>query len=199
MTSNIEIVNLTKLYNLDAEFILIKNFLPDSALLMNDIINNADFQQFFSHTNKPIPRLLDHYGHEYNYYKSHHPEKEIPDWLLDLKQDVEHVCNQAFNAILLNFYPNENSTISWHSDNEQCLGVNPTIVSLSLGQTRMFCIRHKKTLTQHSFELNDNDLLIMGDKSQINYVHSVPKHQGKCKPRINITLRHIYDAKCCLQ
>lgn len=72
MTSNIEIFNLTRLYNLDAEFILIKNFLADSALLMNNIINNADFQQFFSHTNKPIPRLLDHYGHEYNYCELTH-------------------------------------------------------------------------------------------------------------------------------
>lgn len=192
MNNDFEIIDLTKKLDLEADFVLVRNFLDNPTALMNNIINNADFSQFFSHTNKPVPRLLDHYGHEYSYYHSHHPEKEIPIWLHDVKNNVEHLCGQEFNGILLNFYPDQKSNISWHSDNEDCLGKNPTIVSLSLGETRTFCIRHKKSLKTYSFDLLDNDLLIMGDQSQINYVHSVPAHPTKCKPRINITLRYIY-------
>lgn len=185
------IIDVSNRYKLTAEFFIIENFLSDPDTLMQDIINNINFEQFFTHTNKPVPRLIQHFGMEYNYYNMHHPEKDIPPFLEYLKNEIEYISNQNFNSVLINLYPNEKSSISWHSDNEHCLGVNPFIASYSLGQTRIFSLRNKKTLKQYNIELKHNDLLLMGNLSQINYEHSLPKHNLKCSPRINLTLRHI--------
>ena len=188
---SISVIDVSNQYNLDAEFFIIENFLLDPEILVRDVIDNVNFEQFFTHTNKPVPRLIQHFGKEYNYYNIHHPEKDIPPFLEYLKNEIEYVTQHDFNSVLINFYPNEKSNISWHSDNEQCLGYNPFIASYTLGQTRNFLLRHKKTLKEYVIELKHNDLLLMGHLSQIHYEHSLPKHLTKCSPRINITLRHI--------
>ncbi|MCB1712048.1 MAG: alpha-ketoglutarate-dependent dioxygenase AlkB [Candidatus Riesia sp.] len=184
-------INLTEKFNLDADFFLIEDFLEQPDMLLSDIINHVNFEQFFTHTNKPVPRLIQHFGAEYKYYNTHHPEKEIPSFLEYLKDDIEFTTNIQFNAILINLYPNQNSTVSWHSDNEQCLGKNPFIASFSLGETRKFCIRHTETFKEYGFEIKHNDLLIMGNNSQNKYLHCIPKHPTKCSPRINLTFRRI--------
>jgi len=82
--------------------------------------------------------------------------------------------------------------MSWHSDNEQELGQNPVIASLSFGGTRRFRLRNtadkKQTL---SIDLRDASLLVMAGPLQHNWQHTLSKTKQSMAPRINLTFRNI--------
>ena len=113
----------------------------------------------------------------------------IPDWLLPLKHLVEDATSQHYNFLLFSKYRNEKDSISFHSDNERFLGFKPRIASITLGATRPFLLKNKKTKETQTFNLDAGDLFLMKDNCQKDYLHSVPKQKTKIKERISITFR----------
>ena len=47
----------------------------------------------------------------------------------------------VFNSVLANLYRDGHDHVSWHSDDEPSLGQQPTIATLSFGDTRTFQLR----------------------------------------------------------
>lgn len=67
-----------------------------------------------------------------------------PQWhpsLLTLREAVQTVSGCSFNSLLCNLYRDGHDSIGWHADDEASLGAEPTIASLSLGDTRVFSLR----------------------------------------------------------
>ena len=65
--------------------------------------------------------------------------------LSEIRDRCAEITNTPFNSALINFYRNGQDGVGWHSDNEACNGPEPTIASVSLGATRRFDMRHRKT------------------------------------------------------
>tara|TARA_B100000683_G_scaffold277164_1_gene334161 strand:+ start:7243 stop:7875 length:633 start_codon:yes stop_codon:yes gene_type:complete len=140
------------------------------------------------------PRLTTCYGfHEdkypsnYGNYKIH----KIPEKLMELKNKVENYLGESFNYILMSYYRDGNDSISYHSDDERFLGKNPTIASISMGQTRRFLLKHKETKERISYDLVSGSLAVMGGNTQTDWMHSIPKTKKIVEPRINITFRNM--------
>ncbi len=142
-----------------------------------------------------FPRLTAWYGEEGKIYKySGLVNEPIPfsNLLLEIKEVVESKVGEQFNAALLNLYRNGNDSMGWHSDDERELGINPTIASVSFGETRNFQFKHKRVAdTLHNFLLTNNSLLVMKGTTQHNWKHQIPKSSKPCGTRINITFRRI--------
>jgi hypothetical protein len=81
--------------------------------------------------------------------------------------------------------------VGWHSDHESGLGDCPTIASLSLGATRRFQFRHRRTKETIPLELSEGLWLVMAGKTQRFWVHQVPKTTAAVERRINLTFRHM--------
>ena len=82
--------------------------------------------------------------------------------------------------------------MGWHADNEKELGENPTIASVSLGETRRFDIKHRQNPDLNfKFELTSGSLLIMRGALQHHWVHQIPAQKKVKNPRINLTFRTI--------
>ena len=112
--------------------------------------------------------------------------------LLSIKNEIETTGEGSFNSVLLNLYRDERDSVSWHSDDELELGYNPTIASVSFGETRRFQMKHKEDKTlKKTFELTHGSLLIMKGATQDRWLHQVPKEAKPCGPRINLTFRKI--------
>ena len=113
--------------------------------------------------------------------------------LLRIKSDVEAACGTRFNSVLLNLYRDENDSVGWHSDAEPELGSCPVIASVSLGETRIFRLRHKakKEMKPLQLELGDGSMLLMAGKTQYCWQHAVMKERAPRGPRINLTFRTI--------
>ncbi len=73
------------------------------------------------------------------------------------------------------------------------MGRNPVIASLSLGQERLFKIRHNNTGETVDIPLADGSLLLMAGALQHHWRHCVPKSAKVTKPRINLTFRRILE------
>ncbi len=144
---------------------------------------------------QPTPRLSAWYGSPQARYTYSGLALEPRPWtgpLLDLKTRLEAAADCLFNSVLLNQYRDGRDSMGWHSDDEPELGANPTIASLSLGQTRRFLLRHKRR--DHSpveIPLEHGALLIMRGPTQTHWQHQVPKTRRPCTLRLNLTFRCI--------
>ncbi|MBV9924533.1 MAG: alpha-ketoglutarate-dependent dioxygenase AlkB [Acidobacteria bacterium] len=144
-----------------------------------------------------LPRLTAWYGDkDKSYTYSRIPMKPEP-WtpiLLLIKERIETAAGVNFNSVLLNLYRNGRDSVSWHSDDEPELGENPTVGSVSFGQTRTLQFRHKlrKELSKIDVQLTHGSLLLMKGQTQRFWQHQIPKTTRHLKSRINLTFRVIY-------
>ncbi|KAK3627894.1 hypothetical protein LTR56_003884 [Elasticomyces elasticus] len=126
------------------------------------------------------------------------PPRPIPQCLDLLRTLTENATNCKFNFALVNYYSTGNDSISYHSDDERFLGVEPAIASFTLGATRDFLLKHRPTEVSHVSEtkpmklpLASGDMVLMKGMTQSRWLHSIPKRKGgdADKGRINITFR----------
>lgn len=131
------------------------------------------------------------YPFEYTYSKI--TKKALP-WtplLLELKEEVERQTGETYNSCLLNLYHEGSEGMAWHSDGEKDLKKNGAIASLSLGASRNFVFKHKKTLEKISLLLNSGSLLVMKGETQTHWLHRLPPTARVHSPRVNLTFRTI--------
>lgn len=162
-------------------------------LLEKDITWQQDTITVFGKTH-PQPRLTALYGNNGKSYQYSnivmHPKSFSP-LLTHIKEEIEAVCNQNFTTVLLNLYRDGNDSNGWHSDNEKELGRDPIIASLSLGEERIFHIKHNTKEEKFKINLENGSLLLMKHGSQIHYKHQLPKTKLSKNSRINLTFRTI--------
>ena len=141
-----------------------------------------------------IPRLQAWYADEGIQYNYSNNLLQTQPWLaslFDIKKDIQQNTGHEFNSVLVTFYRHGNDHVTWHADDEEELGAEPVIASLSLGATRSFQFRHKHDNVFGNILLNDGDLLLMRPRFQADWEHCVPSEPSVSKPRINLTFRKV--------
>lgn len=116
-------------------------------------------------------------------------ENFTPD-LSEIKERIENQCFEQFNSVLFNLYRNGKDSNGWHADNEKELGIEPFIASLSLGETRIFKLKHQDG-DKLDIPLKHGSLLLMGGQLQHKWKHCIPKSSKRLESRINLTFRNI--------
>ena len=117
------------------------------------------------------------------------------DPLIILKNIVESLTKQNYNACLLNLYHNGEEAMGWHSDNEKEIIANSSIASLSIGASRKFSFKHKVTKETISIQLGNGSLLEMKGTIQTHWLHTLPKSKKITESRINLTFRQMHTQK----
>ena len=115
--------------------------------------------------------------------------------LIILKNIVESITNEKYNACLLNLYHNGEEAMGWHCDNEKEIVPNSSIASLSIGASRKFSFKHKATKETISIQLENGSLLEMKEAIQQHWWHALPKSKKITESRINLTFRQMYVPK----
>ncbi|WP_231971835.1 alpha-ketoglutarate-dependent dioxygenase AlkB family protein [Nostoc sp. NIES-3756] len=90
--------------------------------------------------------------------------------------------------VIGNQYRTGQDSIGWHADNEESMGVNPAIASISLGAVRKFQIKPISGRPT-DFWLEHGSLLLMHPGCQSTHLHQVPKTNKVVGTRINLTFR----------
>jgi alkylated DNA repair dioxygenase AlkB len=184
----------------DGSLIYFPMFFDESEAIyyFNELSNIIDFQQneikIFGKT-FPTPRLESFHSKEnkqYGYSGNKLHSKPFNVILEKLLKNVEKATNSKFNCVLINLYRDGSDSNGWHADNEQELGPNPIIASLSFGVTRRFDLKNNVTKETFSINLNSGDLLWMDNRIQNNYKHQIAKTKKVLEPRINLTFRYIF-------
>jgi alkylated DNA repair dioxygenase AlkB len=176
------------------EIIHIKNFLQQQEL--QEVKSYLDFLEFKEHyinlfrKQIKIPRLQLFLGEpNISYTYSNQIMTTLP-WhipIISLRNKIEKTIKEEYNCVLINKYRNGNDYISFHQDTEKEL-INKNIPSFSIGETRKFIL--KNNLNKITYNLENNDLLIMPKSINKTYQHSIPKEKNK-NTRYNLTFRYI--------
>ena len=94
-----------------------------------------------------------------------------------------------YNSALVQKYDSGNQFIPHHSDNEECIEEDSSVLTISLGESRTFEFLDKYSNSCHEqLTLNHGDALFMSKASQNHFTHSLLKDTSK-NVRISITLR----------
>jgi alkylated DNA repair dioxygenase AlkB len=142
----------------------------------------------------PFPRLTSWYGDNDKPYSFSGIKLQPNSWspgLLKIKSDIEPKAEVAFNSVLLNRYRDGKDSISWHTDAEKELGINPVIASVNFGAERKFQLKHKETNERIDILLKHGSLLIMQGELQHFWKHQIPKSKTISQERVNLTFRVI--------
>lgn len=143
-----------------------------------------------------IPRLNAWYSDPGLLYAYSGIKLEPNKWNEDLIFIKERIANRigvSFNSVLINLYRDGNDSMGWHQDDEKELGINPIIASVSLGQERLFQLKHikNKAVSIKNISLSNGSLLLMQGPTQHFWKHQIPKTKRQVNPRINLTFRII--------
>lgn len=188
---------LTKIEN--GEFLFFPNFFSksESDLYLHSLKEKIDWkQESMNMYGKQVnfPRLTAWYGDNdkpYSFSGITLKPKNWTDELIDIKEKIEVISKVNFNSVLLNLYRSGDDSISWHTDAEKELGINPVIASVNFGAARKFQLRHNITKEKLEIELTHGSLLIMQGELQHYWQHQVPKTGRVVGERINLTFRVI--------
>ena len=106
----------------------------------------------------------------------------------------EHNFSQKYipniNSCLINYYEDGTKFIPPHKDTHLSFGLNPTIIGISYGDTRIFTI--KNTKEKYSFNLESGSMFIMAGSSQRYYTHETEKSNTN-KSRFSLTFREFIN------
>jgi len=163
------------------------------AALENNIQWNQEKMNMYGKTIY-LPRLTSWYGDRDKTYSFSGIKLNPLSWnedLLRIKSEIDAICNVNFNSVLLNLYRDGNDSISWHTDAEKELGLNPIIASVNFGAEREFQLKHDNTGEKISIVLQHGSLLIMEGELQHYWKHQIPKRKNINRSRINLTFRVI--------
>ena len=183
----------------DAEVYFAPEFIPVSErdVYFGKLIEEVNWQQesikLFGKL-QPMPRLTAWYGDKGYTYSGlkNKPQPWLPI-LLELRERVQEASGQKYNSVLLNLYRNGQDSMGWHADNEQELGQEPSIASLSFGGERRFALKHRtrKDVAPVRITLSHGSLLLMQGPTQHHWLHHIPKTARAVQPRINLTFRNV--------
>jgi len=124
---------------------------------------------------------------------------EFPDAIVQIKKRIEEHFGCKFNSCLVGKFESPTDKIGFHSDASNSMGPNPIVGSLSLGRPRNFIIQRCKKYqiddlkkNKQTIRLEHGTLCMMGQDSNVKYLHMVPADAGCCPDdcRINLTFRN---------
>ena len=125
----------------------------------------------------------------YKYSNQLSKSKPLTPSLKLLLEIVNNEFKGNFNGILVNEYMDGKDTIGAHSDNENGLGT-AGVIGISIGATRKFRIKNKKTKEKTDILMTDGMILQMGGDFQKEFTHEIPREAKVKESRVSFTFRY---------
>ena len=167
--------------------------------LVTELLWQEDIVTLFGKTHVTTRQIVWMGDSDIDYQYSGHTRQTIPwtDTVFHVKHHIEQKLldlgiDANFNSCLLNYYPSGEDGMGYHADDERELGEQPVIASLSLGATRKFVFKHKKTQDKVELYLESGQLIVMHGDTQSFWKHSITKTKKVTTGRISLTFRQIY-------
>lgn len=194
-----------RIFKLDDECWIEQGFIPSSITYDFDALWLLHPEEYgkvrYMGRTMNTPRWQQTYLRNYTFSGMNHEALPLPNVLEPFLAFANHMIEGfnngqwAFNQVLVNWYINGHHYIGPHSDSEIQLVEDSPVLSISLGQERIFRVKKIGDNNEKAIDIPmpDKSYIVMAGKMQKKYLHEVPKVNGikgsDMKRRINITFR----------
>lgn len=136
------------------------------------------------------PRWQQAYGKNYRYTGAKNNALPIPDFLrVFLDWSKEHI-DERLNGLLLNWYDGtKGHYIGAHRDDTRDLEKDSPVVTISLGQERIFRMRPYKQKGFKDITIRNGEVIVVPWNTNTKWTHEVPNFKRFDGKRISITAR----------
>jgi len=100
-----------------------------------------------------------------------------------------------YDSLWLNLYRDGRDSTGWHRDRFSCRRPECIVPVLTLGATRRFLVKPRSGGASVAFSPRSGDLLVMGGRSQQDWLHGVPKAPGSGGVRISVNFQSSAQAR----
>ena len=112
---------------------------------------------------------------------------DVPEQsLLQVVRALSSHYGVVYDGLWMNLYRNGQDSTGWHRDHRSCRKQECIVPVLTLGTTRRFLIKPIKGGSSMAFKPSSGDLVVMGGRSQQDWVHCVPKEPDIAGARISV-------------
>lgn len=136
------------------------------------------------------PRWQQAYGKNYSYSGSKNKALPIPDSFKKILEWAQVNIDSRLNGLLLNWYDGQKDHyIGPHRDDTKDLFNDSPIVTISLGQERVFRMREYGKKGFKDIIIKNSGVIVIPWSTNLKWTHEVPKFKKFNGKRISITLR----------
>ena len=161
------------------------NFVSSPAELLEQLIAQIEWDT------RMYSRKTASFGAPYNYSGMDYPPIPMHPLLVPICERLNQTLGYDSNNCLINYYPNGESTMGFHSDATENLLPSTGIAIVSLGERRTLRFRAKRDRTvMVDRELESGSLIWMSQAVQREWQHAIPKTASDC-PRLSLTFRSL--------
>ena len=169
----------------EPELLFVDNFIENSNNLFISLRDNIVWDERIK------ARKTASFGVAYDYSNITYPQVEMHCSLISICNQIESDIGFLPNNCLLNYYPDGNSTMGYHSDSAKELKLGTGVVIISLGSERCISFRSKSDKEiKFQYKLGCGGLLYMDKAVQDSWMHAIPKQNGAGE-RISLSFRYI--------
>lgn len=171
--------------------------LPDDLLVTPErfeglwALHPEDYHVILMHGRRvETPRWQQAYGADYHYTGRTNAALPVPAALEPFRGWARRAIDDRLNGLLLNWYDGRlGHYIGPHHDSTRNMADGAPIVTVSLGEERIFRLSLPKTKLRHDFAATDGAVFVMPYDTNLAWKHEVPKSAKSKGRRISITVR----------
>jgi len=142
----------------------------------------------------PLPRWQQAYGVDYHFSGQTSVALPIPPVLEPFRDWSSRAIDPRLNGLLLNWYDGAlGHYLGPHHDSTVNMVEGAPIVTISLGEERVFRLMHPERKLTSNFTARDGTVFVMPYETNSAWKHAVPKSTRYRGRRISITLRGLYS------
>jgi len=166
-------------------FLYIPNFIGNYDVLFRQLRDEVDWD------NRMKSRKTASFGVPYDYSQITYPFQEFPKKLAGLMKPVSNAVGFQPNNCLLNYYPDGQSSMGFHSDTATGRQTGTGVAIISLGSVRQMRLKRKEKAEEtFDISLESGSLIYLDDETQTEWLHAIPK-MPSVGPRISLSFRAI--------
>ena len=164
-----------------------------NELSADEIVQTMDFK----HTHKGGRKTAYYGAIGYSYGRTVHEPAEYPDSsifnnIFNKLQSIDSTITKENYTCLVTWYPDGNSVVPLHSDNEKCIEPGSQIYTISVGATRTLKFSNMEgPLQEQMHALHHGSIHAMSSDSQAVWRHSILRDPAVSTSRVSFTIRRL--------
>ena len=159
--------------------------IPDHVRYFNYLVDNTQWNSQFK------SRQTVTFGESYHYRHKTRKSRPLPAFLDVFCRAVLKNFGYLPNNCLVNYYPDGDHYISFHSDQDMEMKDHTGVAIFSLGAVREMVLRKiGNTQLQYANALEPGSAFYMSDQLQSEWQHGIPRQRGR-GPRISLSFRSL--------